>query len=126
MLSGVESQITFTVAIISSPAGTPVSGSTNTFDYPILSDVTLTCNVTSNDGSSFTVTSYKRDTEGCYTNPNFNAGNPSYFPHGRTTRNVIDNDVTAKDAGTITCTVIINSINYTSEPFTLRVSDEHL
>ena len=126
MLSGVESQITFTVIIISSPSGTPVNGSTNTFDYPILSSVTLTCNVTSDDGSSFTVTSYKWDTEGCYTNPNFNAGNPSCFPHGRTAQNVIDNDVTAKDAGTITCTVTINSINYTSEPFTLRISGEHL
>ena len=126
MLSGVESQITFTVTIISSPAGTPVNGSTNTFDYPILSDVTLTCNVISDDGFSFNITSYQWNTEGCYTNPNFNDGNPSCFPEGQTTQNVNDDDVTAEDAGTITCTVTINSINYTSEPFTLRISGEHL
>jgi len=35
----------FTVTIVSNPAGTLVSGSTNTFDYPILSSVTLTCTV---------------------------------------------------------------------------------
>ena len=35
----------YTVTIASTPAGTPVSGSTNTFDYPILSSVTLTCMV---------------------------------------------------------------------------------
>ena len=126
MLSGIESQITFTVTIISSPAGTPVSGSTNTFDYPILSDVTLTCNVTSDDGLSFTVTSYQWNTEGCYTNPNFNSGKPSCFPEGQITQNVTDDDVTAEDAGTITCTVTINNTNYTSEPFTLRISGEHL
>ena len=126
MLSGVESQITFTVTIISSPAGTPVNGSNNTFDYPILSNVTLTCNVISDDGFSFNITSYQWNTEGCYTNPNFNDGNPSCFPEGQTTQNVTDDDVTAEDAGTITCTVTINNINYTSEPFTLRISGEHL
>ena len=34
-----------TVTVVSSPAGTPVSESTNTFDYPILSSVTLRCMV---------------------------------------------------------------------------------
>ena len=126
MLSGVESQITFTVTIISSPAGTLVNESTNTFDYPILSTVTLTCNVISDDGFSFNITSYQWNTEGCYTNPNFNDGNPSCFPEGQTTQSVTDDDVTAEDAGTITCTVTINNTNYTSEPFTLRISGEHL
>ena len=123
---GANGDATFTVTIVSSPAGTPVNGSNNTFDYPILSDVTLTCNVTSDDGSSFTVTSYQWNTEGCYTNPNFNSSKPSCFPHGQTTQTVTDDDVTAEDAGTITCTVTINNINYNSEPFTLRISGEHL
>ena len=35
----------YAVAIVSSLAGTPVSESTSTFEYPILSSVTLTCNV---------------------------------------------------------------------------------
>ena len=52
----------------------------NTFDYPILSSATLTCNATSNDGSSFNVTSYRWNTTECYTHPNRNGGNPSSFP----------------------------------------------
>ena len=79
--SGVDGQ-TYTVTIVSSPAGTPVSGSTNTFDYPILSSVTLTCNVVSDDGSLFTVIAYQWNTAGCCTHSNHNNGNPSCFPHG--------------------------------------------
>ena len=116
----------FTVTIISSPAGTPVSGSSNTFDYPILSSVTLTCDVTSNDGSSFTVNSYQWNTTGCYTHPNFNSGNPRCFPHGQNTQNVSGNNLLAEDAGTIICTVTISGSYYTSEPFTLRISGEQL
>ena len=91
-----------------------------------MSSVTLTCNVTSDDGSSFTVTSYQWNTEGCYTNPNFNSGNPSCFPDGQTAQSVTDDDITADDAGTITCTVTINGNDYTSEPFTPRISGEHM
>ena len=123
---GANGDAPFTVTIVSSPAGVPVNGSNNTFDYPLLSNVTLTCNVTSGDGSSFTVTSYKWNTEGCYTNPNFNNGIPRCFPHGQTTQTVTGKEVTANASGTITCTVIINSISYTSVPFTLRISGEHL
>ena len=113
------------VTIVSSPAGTPVSGSTNTFDYPILSNVTLTCNVASND-MSFTVNTYQWNTEGCYRHPSFNNGNPRCFPLGRNTQSVTGNDLLPKDAGTITCSVIIDSVNYTSESFTLRISGEQL
>ena len=91
-----------------------------------MSSVTLTCNVTSDDRSSFTVTSYQWNTTGCYTHPNSNSGSPSCFPHGQTTQNVTDDDVTAWDAGTITCTVTISGVDYTSEPFTLRISGEQL
>ena len=70
--------------------------------------------------------SYQWNTEGCYNNSNFNDGNPSCFPHKQTTQNVTDDDVTAEDAGTITCTVSIGNEYYTSEPFTLRISGEHL
>ena len=123
---GVDGQ-TFTVTIVSSPAGTPVNEFNNTFDYPILSNnVTLTCNVTSNDTSAFAVTSYQWNTTGCYTHPGFNNGNPRCFPHDKTTQSVTDDNVTAEDAGTITCTVTINGSDYTSEPFTLRISGEQL
>ena len=67
---------------------------------------------------------YQWNTAGCYTHPNRNSGNPSCFPDGQTTQSVTDDDVTAEDAGTITCTVIINGVNYTSESFTLRISGD--
>ena len=121
---GADSQ--FTVTIVSSPAGTPVNGSTKTFDYPILSNVTLTCNVTSNDTSSFTITSYHWNTDGCYSHTQYTGSNPHCFPHGQTTQNVTGNDLNAEDAGTITCTAAINGSIYTSEPYTLRISGEQL
>ena len=111
-----------TVMIVSNPAGTPVSGSTNTFDYPILSSVTLTCMVMTSDGSMFTVTSYQWNTTGCYTNTAHNSGNPTCFPTGQTTQSVTENDLTAEDAGTITCTATIGGVDYISEPLTLRIS----
>ena len=112
-----------TVTIVSSPAGTPVSGSTNTFDYPILSNVTLTCMV---EPSSLTVTSYQWNTTRCYNNSKFTPSNPQCFPHGQTTQNVTGNDLNAEDAGTITCTVTISGNFYASEPFTLRISGKQL
>ena len=111
------------VTIVSSPAGTPVSGSTNTFDYPILSSVTLTCMVDPTSSSSVT---YQWNTAGCYTNSKFTGSNPECFPLGQTTQSVTGNDLNAEDAGTITCTVTISGSDYTSEPFTLRISGEQL
>ncbi|XP_065911372.1 cell adhesion molecule-related/down-regulated by oncogenes-like isoform X2 [Dysidea avara] len=113
-----------TVTIVSAPAGTPVSGSTNTYDYPILSSVTLTCMVTSSDGSILNVTNYQWDTTGCYTHPAHNNGNPVCFPTGQTTQSVTGNDLTAEDAGTVTCTVTIGGVDgdYTSGPLTLHIS----
>ena len=109
--------------MVSTPTGTPVSGSANTFDYMILSTVTLTCDVVSNHGLSFSVSSYQWNSAGCYTNNNYNRGVPRCFPHGQTTQNVTGNNLTAEDAGTITCTVTIDGSNYTmtSASFTLRI-----
>ena len=112
-----------TVTIISSPAGTPVSGSPYTFDYPILSSVTLTCMVDPTPVSVVNV-SYSWNTTGCYTNPGLIDGKPRCFPDAQTTQNVTDYDVNAEDAGTITCTASISGSDYTSEPFTLRISGE--
>ena len=86
-----------------------------------MSSVTLTCNVASND-TSFTMTAYQWNDAGCYTHPGFNNGNPRCFPLGHTAQNVTGNDLLPEDAGTITCTVTINGVDYTSEPFTLRIS----
>ena len=109
---------------ITSNAGTPVSGSaTTTYDYRILSSVTLTCNVTP---SSFTVDSYRWGTTGCYTNSKFTNGNPQCFPHNQMTQSVTENNLNAEDAGTITCHATINGVEFDSEPFTLRISGEQL
>ena len=104
------------VTIVSDPAGTRVSGSANTFDYPILSSVTLTCMV--NPTPSVPVT-YQWNTEGCYVN---NHNERRCFPTGKTTQSVSEDDLIAKDAGTITCTATILGVEYTSDEFTLRIS----
>ena len=109
--------------IVSSPAGTPVSGSTNTFDYPILSSVTLTCMVNPTPSSFVT---YHWNTTGCYTNTQFTGSNPQCFPHNQMSQDVTENNLNAEDAGIITCTVTISGRDYTSEPFTLRISGEQL
>ena len=69
---------------------------------------------------------YQWNTTGCYTNTQFTGSNPECFPHGQTSQNVTDNNLNAEDAGTITCTVTISGSDYTSGPFTLRISGEQL
>ena len=69
---------------------------------------------------------YRWNTAGCYTNSKFTGSNPQCFPHGRTTQSVTGNNLNAEDAGTITCTATINGVDYTSAPFTLRISGEQL
>ena len=69
---------------------------------------------------------YQWNTAGCYTNKQFTNSMPQCFPHGQTTQNVTGNNLNVVDAGTITCTVTINGSNYTSGPFTLRISGEQL
>ena len=67
------------VTIVSSPAGTSVSGCINTFDYLILSIVNLTCMVNPTPSSSVT---YQWDTAGCYSNTQFTSR--QCFLHGET------------------------------------------
>ena len=86
-----------------------------------MSSVTLTCMVNPTPSSSVT---YRWNTAGCYTNSKFTPNNPQCFPRGRTTRSVTGNNLNAEDAGTITCTVTINGVDYISYPFTLRISGE--
>ena len=69
---------------------------------------------------------YQWNTTGCYTNSKFTGSSPVCFPHSQTTQNVTGNDLNAEDAGAITCTITINGNDYTSEPFTLRISGEQL
>jgi len=105
-----------TVTIVSNPAGTPVSGLTNTFDYPILSRVTLTCMVepSSNDAT------YLWNTTGCYTNGHRTSSN--CFPGvDKNEQTITDDNLLAEDAGTINCTVTIGGVTH-SGSITLRIS----
>ena len=104
------------VIIVSDPAGIRVNGSANTFDYPILGSVNLTCLV--NPTPSDPVT-YQWNTEGCYV---YNDNERRCFPAGKTTQSVSEDDLLAKDAGSITCTATILGVEYTSDEFTLRIS----
>ena len=74
------------------------------------------------DPSPSTTITYQWNTTGCYTKINYNNGEPGCFPHNQTTQSVTGYNLTAEDAGTITCTVTIGDVCYTSEPLTLRVS----
>jgi len=103
--------------IVSDPAGTRVSRTAkNTFDYPILSDVSLTCML--KPSPSVPVT-YRWNTEGCYVN---SLNERRCFPFGQTTQNVNEDGLLAKDAGTFTCTAIMFDVEYTSDEFTFRIS----
>ena len=63
---------------------------------------------------------FQWNTTECFTNVRHSI--PACFPTGQTTQSVTDDDVTAEDAGAITCTVTIGGVDYTSEPLTLRIS----
>ena len=98
----------------------------NTYDYPILGTVALTCNVIPDSGSLPGGITYQWNTDDCYTNSKYTPSNPQCFPHGQTTQTVTGDNLNAEDAGTIRCIATINSIEYTSGPFTLRISGEQL
>jgi len=83
--------------------------------------------VTLSNGEMFTgTTTYQWNTTGCYTNTVRNSGNPTCFPTGQTTQNVTDNNLRADDAGTITCGVTLDGVDFTSDPLTLRISGEYV
>ena len=105
---GVDGQ---TVTIVTDPAGVPVDGQDNTFDYPILTSVTLMCIATAADGSPATVTSY------CWHSSQTTLNIPN--SHAITFDNLL-----ARDTGTVSCTATIDGTNYTSDPLTLRISGE--
>ena len=101
-------QVFSNVTILSSPTGTAVNGSNNTFSYRILSSVNLTCYTvpsTSSDNIQWSVSE-------CTT----------CFPSGQTGQTtVMGTNLTPEDAGTFTCTAQNGSDPYPSEPFTLHV-----
>ena len=117
--------LNISVTILTDPEGIPVNGSNNTFDYPILTSVSLLCMATAADGSPVTVTSYSWTATDCY-NHTGGVQTPCFYSGGRTGYNITDNSLLAPDAGTVTCTVTVDGVNFTSDPLTLRISGEQL
>jgi len=76
--------------------------------------------VKTSNGSMLIVTNYQWNTTGCFTNKAHKT--PTCFPTGQTAQTVMENDLTAEDAGTISCSVTIGGMNYTSEPLILLIS----
>ena len=113
------------VTIVTDPEGTPVNGSNNTFDYPILTSVSLMCAVTTPDGSPVTATSYSWTATNCY-NRTGGVRSPCFYSGGRTGNIITGDSLLAPDAGTVTCTATIGDVNFTSDPLTLRISGKHL
>ena len=118
VVAGVDGQ--YTVTIVSTPAGTPVSGSTNTFDYPILSNVTLTCMVDPLPPADAT---YRWSTS-CFTNDRHT--DQTCFPVGQTAQNVTGYHLLAEDAGFIGCAVIIGGDEYVSNVYRLRITGSYV
>lgn len=118
---GVNSQM---VAIITDPAGTPVDGQSNTFDYPILTNVTLMCMATAADGFVANVTSYYWNATDCYTHTD-GVRDPCFYSGNQIGQSITGTNLLAQDAGTVTCTATIGDASYTSDPLTLRISGKH-
>ena len=112
---GVDGQ---TVTIVTDPAGVPVDGQNNTFDYPILTSVTLMCIATAADGSPANVTSYHWNAQG-----QGQVGEDTGTSVNNTVNNTFDN-LLAQHAGTLNCTATIDGTDYISDPLTLRISGE--
>ena len=113
------------ISVISSPAGTPVNGSSNTFDYPILTSVNLLCNVTTADGSPVTVTSYSWTATNCYDRTG-GVQSPCFYGGGQMGTNITGNNLLAPDAGTVTCSATIAGVDVTSDPLTLRIAGKDI
>ena len=116
--------VNINVTIITDPDGVPVTGFNNTFDYPILTSVNLLCMATTSDGLPVTVTSYTWTTTDCY-NHTDGVLDPCFYSDDQTTGNFTISNLLAQDAGTVTCSITVDGVNFTSDPLTLRISGEH-
>ena len=109
------------VTIVTYPAGIPVDDEPNTYDYPILTSVTLMCMVTPVNGSLVNVTSYLWTAVDCYNN-SYGVDDPCFYDGGKTGQNITGIDILAQDAGTVICTATIDDTDYISDALTLRIS----
>ena len=113
------------ISIISIPVGTPVNESTNTFDYPILTNVSLLCMATTPDGLPIAGASYSWTATNCY-NHTGDVQIPCFYSGGRTGNIIIDNSVLAPDAGIVTCTATIAGKDFISDTLTLRIAGKDI
>ena len=71
------------------------------------------------------MTSYSWTATNCY-NHTGGVQSPCFYSSGCTEYNITDNSLLAPDAGTVTCTVTVGGVNFTSDPLTLHISGEQL
>ena len=116
--------VSINVTIVTNPEGTPVNGSYNTFDYPILTSVSLICMATTPDGSPITAT-YSWIATNCY-NHTGGVHSPCFYSGGLTGNIITGDSLLAPDAGTVTCNATVAGFSYTSDPLTLRIAGKFL
>ena len=112
------------ISITSIPVGAPVNESTNTFDYPILTNVSLLCMATTPDGLPIAGISYSWTATNCYSRTG-GVQIPCFY-NGSTGSTITDNSVLAPDAGTVTCTATIAGKDFISDPLTLRIAGKDI
>ena len=69
------------------------------------------------------VTSYHWTAMNCY-NDSTGIINTCFYDGNKTGQNITGHDLLAQDAGNVSCTAIIDGVNCTSSPLTLRISGE--
>ena len=106
------------VTIVTNPVGIQVDNQINTYDFPLLTNVTLMCMVAQ---ANVNVISYHWTAMDCY-NHSKGVDDPCFYSGNKTGQNYTGYDLLAQDAGTVTCTAIIDGVNYDSDPLTLRIS----
>ena len=79
---------------------------------------------TTADGSPVTLTSYRWTATDCY-NHTGGVQDPCFYS-SHTEYNVTGINLLAQDAGTVTCTAIVDGVSFISDPLTLRISGEQL
>ena len=114
------------IDVVSVPPGTPVNGSTNTFDYPLFSNVSLVCALTSiADGSSVYSSMKFWQFQNCYTH-NSGVMDPCFYNGYPNGESLYGYNILAQDAGSTRCYAGHNLGFYVSDIFTFRVSGEQL
>ena len=98
--------IAYEVRITASPDDNPVNGSSNTLEYPVGSNLSLTCAVTPAPPANSQF-SWSCET-GC-------------FADMKMSHTIFATKLNTVDSGSITCSLTINNVKYHSKPLHLQV-----